>query len=112
MQTYAAYYSINLFSNVLLLAAYAVMVTAEHTACLTKGGTNITDGFEIAFILGLFVQIGDFVNSNVLAILFRFKKQHEEARFGVAASFTQRMNETSLIFEWGYRVMTILVCFL
>ena len=112
MQTYSAYYSINLFSNVLMLAAYAVMVTAEHTACLTKRGTNITDGFEVAFILGLFVQAGEFLNSNVLAILFRFKKQHEERRCGVTSTFTQRMNEASAIFEWGYRVMTLFVCFL
>jgi len=58
------------------------MVVTEHTPCLSKSGRNITDGFELAFIIGLFVLLGDFINSNVLEILFRFKQEREEREFG------------------------------
>ena len=110
LQKYSVYYLFNLLSNVMLLSVYAVMVTAEHQDCLTKSGTNITHEFQIAFMVGLFVQLGDSINTNVLTILFRVKKQLEEREFGVTSAFTQRINKTTTFFEWSYRVMTILVC--
>ena len=112
LQSYVAYYTANLFFNVLLLAFYAVMVISSHEPCLTRSGTNITDGFEMAFLLGLFVLVGDFINSNIISILFRFKKQHEQRKFGISLKFTSRMTETTAYFEWGYRLMTVIISIL
>ena len=64
------------------------MVFAEHEPCLSKSGSNITKGFQIAFIVGLFVQLGDFINSNIVVIFFRFKQEYEERRFGLTTFFT------------------------
>ena len=82
------YYFFNLAFNVLLLAFYAVMVVTPHYPCLTRGGHNITDRFQIAFTLGLCILFGDFVNSSIVSLLFRFRKQREEDQFGVSSPFT------------------------
>jgi len=52
------------------------MVTAKHQPCLSRsGGINFTDSFDMVFIIGLIMQLGDFINANVLQIIFRIKKQ-------------------------------------
>ena len=106
------YYTVNLVLNVAFLAFYTVMVVSSHHPCLTSSGMNITDSFTMAFMIGLFVLSGDFINSNVIQILFRSKKQHEMDTYGLITRFTLKINETSEYFEWGYRLIIVLISLL
>lgn len=109
LQSYTAYYITNLLLNVSLLAIYTVMISSKHHPCLTKSGSNITDNFLFAFLLGFFVQFADFINSNILSILYRSKQQSEEKLFGITTSFTRTMNSCTSFSEWSLRLMNLLV---
>jgi len=71
-----------------LLALYMVQVFSEHTPCLNKASDNFADVFRTAFILGFAVLVGDFINSAVLTIYFRFQTQKEIRNFGKASPWT------------------------
>ena len=73
LRTYACYYLISLIYNAGLLSFYAVQTFAIHHPCLTKGGKNITNSFENAFMVGFVVVTADAIISNYLYIYFRFK---------------------------------------
>ena len=75
---YFVYYFAQLFYNVTLLALYSVQVFTEHPECLDPTHHrhhkfNVTDTFDVAFLLGFVILLYDFINSNILVIVYRFK---------------------------------------
>ena len=106
-----AYYIANLLLNVCILAIYTVMISSTHHSCLTRSGVNITDNFLFAFLIGFCVQLADFINSNILTVLYRSKQQSEESKFGTTSSFTRMMNSFTSYIELSLRLMNGLVIF-
>ena len=110
LSLYFTYYCANLLCNATLLAFYTILVTVSHRPCLNANGENFADSLQMAIMIGIFVLLGDFANSNIIGFFFRFKKQHEEQKFGYSSLFTYRMNETSYYLEWSYRLITFFTC--
>ena len=71
---YMAYYFANLAYNAFLASVYTVMVFTPHHPCLSSGGYNITDRIDILFTLGYCGLIGDFVNTNIIGLIFTHRK--------------------------------------
>ena len=72
---------------------------------MTKSGRNITDRFELAFLLGFIILTADFINSAFLAIFYRYKAQSEEREFGTASSFTRWMTKVTITSEYALRLL-------
>ena len=71
---YMAYYTANLTYNAILASIYTVMIFTPHYPCLSAGGFNITDRIDILFTLGFCTLIGDFVNTNIIGLIFTHRK--------------------------------------
>ena len=98
--------------NITLLSLYAVQVFTPHHECLTRGGRNITDNFELAFLLGFIILAADFINSSFMTIYYRYKVQQEERYYSFASSFTQWMQKGTITSEYGFRItMTIIAIY-
>ena len=69
-----AYYTTNLIYNALLASVYTIMVFTPHYPCLSTGGYNITDRIDLLFTLGFCTLLGDFVNTNILGLIFTHRK--------------------------------------
>ena len=78
-KTYLIYYISHLLINAFLVSCYVVLVYVDHPKCLYfKSGANITDEFDFAFTIGGIVVLADFMNTNCMCILFRYKVKTEE----------------------------------
>lgn len=86
-----SHYIAKLMVNVTLLSLYSFQVFSQHQPCLTKSETNITDRFELSFLLGFIILIVDFVNAGMLNVYFRFKTEKDQIQFGQIGNFTKWM---------------------
>jgi len=63
-------------------------------------------------IIGLFVLLGELLNSSVISILFRWKSQNEDRKFGVVCEFTETIRVVSMYFEYAGRLLTVFISIL
>ena len=76
-ETYVAYYIASMFTTAFIVAFYVVQVFTEHYPCLTQTSKNITIDYELAFQLGLIVNLIDGVNTSCVNMHFRFRVHHD-----------------------------------
>ena len=106
------YYISNLILGSLILSFYAVMAFTEHYPCLTKSGTNISKGFQLAFKLGFFIHIADFANIGIFDYLIRLMVNADIEAKGIVMSKTIMMETVYYVMEWGFRCAILLVTIL
>ena len=105
-----SHYLSKLIVNITLLTFYAFQVFNQHQPCLSGTSKNITDQFELAFLLGFIVVIVDFVNSGMLTVYFRFKIEKDMRQFGQTGIFTKWMAEITSYIDITTRVFTLFLC--
>ena len=88
IKTYLSYYITNLLTNAFFISLYFVQIYEDHPQCIYKqSGGIVTTEFDIAFIIGGIVHTAEFLNTNCICILFRYKAKNEkEFSFGSKSS--------------------------
>ena len=79
IMSYLFYFIVILLFNMVLLSFYVMEVFAEHHACKTRSGRNITEKYEFVFQVGLIILLIDAIN-NLVNICLRFKVQMDEQK--------------------------------
>jgi len=97
---YVGYYICAMLTSALLLAFYVVQAFTLHSPCTVSSGKNITEHYELAFQLGMFIHILDGVNTSCINMYYRFRIHFEETHFGVASKVASHGVLISTYFEW------------
>ena len=78
---------------------------------MTKSKHNITDSFELAFLLGFLVLAIDFINSSFIMIYFRLKADRQQRDYGSSSSFTRFMTRAAIVMHYTIRFFMGIVVF-
>ena len=76
--SYIGYFIVSLLYNIVLLALYIVQTSVKHSQCVTSAGVDVSARYQRSFEVGLVILFIDFVNSNIVQIYAKFKKQLED----------------------------------
>ena len=98
-------------TNLVLITLYLYMFCTRHQPCLSQSGRNITDTFELCFLLGLIISIADLLNSNLIEIIFSFKAESEEVNYGRTGNYSVSLLKCTGTIEHILRGLLIPICY-
>ena len=109
--TRVALQGFKLLTNIILITLYLSMFCTKHQPCLSQSSRNITDTFELSFLLGLVISIIDLLNTNLIEIIFSFKVESEEVNYGRSGNFSVSVLKWTGMIEKILRALLIPICY-
>ena len=102
-----SFYMACLISNVLLIILYAVQMYYPHKSCIVNGN-DITEKFDLAFMLGFAIHIADFFNLNIVSLTIPNNGKDQVSNSGFNED-QKRSIMTSVVLDWFIKVLTVIV---